>query len=512
MPATVASLIRIPSFHLSLLVHGADETTLQREIGWVHNSDLDDPTPWLESGQLLLTDGTQFRTDAAPSSYDGYVRRLLDREVVALGFATQVAHGAVPKPLREACERYGLPLLEVGDRAPFMAIIRHVADAISADQRERLEWLLDAQRAVARAALRPDGLELILRELERQLDCWIELYDASGTRVNTGSGREIPDEIERQVASGARTALRKGTPAAMRVETSEGGATLQTLGQRGRLLGVLAVGASAPLDAAEVDLVSSVISLASIALEQIRALATARLGVRAGMLELLLAGIVHAADDTAKRLWGPLPAAPLRVAVTRPEHPATALLNELELRAERSSGRLFFAERDGEIVIVVPEADTADLLDLVGSHESAVGVSAPIDWVTLPRGIDEANRARARTAPNRPHLLFDALAGAGVLGLLDPTEAESVARRTLEPVLTSGNPDHRPLLRTAAVWIAHNGAWDPASRELNVHRHTLRNRLQTLERMLSLDFSRFSDRAELWAALQYVDYPGKDQT
>lgn len=79
----------------------------------------------------------------------------------------------------------------------------------------------------------------------------------------------------------------------------------------------------------------------------------------------------------------------------------------------------------------------------------------------------------------------------------------------LDPLLSSANPDHRQLLRTAAVWIEHNGAWDPAARELNVHRHTLRNRLQSVERQLALDLSRFADRAELWAALLYVDYPGK---
>lgn len=509
MPATAASLLAVPSFHMSVVAGVTADADLQREIVWAHSSDLADPTPWLEPGQLLLTDGIQFVGDPPDDAYDRYVERLLDRGIVAIGFATRIAHDEIPGPLRAACERRGLPLLEVADRAPFMAIIRHVADVIAADRHERLEWLLGAQRAVARAALRPDGLQVILRELERQLDCWIELYDARGARVDAGTQRGVPDGIERQVTSSAREALRKGVPAGMRVDTANGGATLQTLGQQGRLLGVLAVGASAPLDAAGAELVDSVISLASIALEQSRNLETARLRVRAGMLELLLAGIVDVADDTARRLWGSLPTAPLRVAVPVPQQSQTALLNELELRAERSAGRLFFAERDGELVIIAPEQDAPAVAEILAHHETQAGVSAPVSWSALQRGIAEAHRAGLRTLPSRPVVMFEELADEGVLGLLDISDAEPVARRMLEPLLESRNPDHRFLLHTAAVWIEHNGAWDPAARDLSIHRHTLRNRLQTAERMLSLDLSRFSDRAELWAALQYVDYPGK---
>jgi purine catabolism regulator len=191
------------------------------------------------------------------------------------------------------------------------------------------------------------------------------------------------------------------------------------------------------------------------------------------------------------------------------EHATPALLNDLELRAERSAGRVFFAERDEELVVVVPVGDTALLTEVLAAHEAEAGVSAPVEWASLQRGIAEAHKAGARTLPTRPVVSFESLAEEGVLGLLDTAGAEPVARRMLAPLLESDNPDHRALLRTAAVWIEHNGAWDPAARELNIHRHTLRNRLQSVERLLALDLSRFADRAELWTALQHVDYPGR---
>ena len=58
------------------------------------------------------------------------------------------------------------------------------------------------------------------------------------------------------------------------------------------------------------------------------------------------------------------------------------------------------------------------------------------------------------------------------------------------------------LIESATAWLENNGAWDRAAKQLGVHRHTLRNRITTLEKMLALDLDRFGDRAELWAALQ----------
>jgi purine catabolism regulator len=155
-------------------------------------------------------------------------------------------------------------------------------------------------------------------------------------------------------------------------------------------------------------------------------------------------------------------------------------------------------------------ADEDVLRPLLVRHGRAAGLSAPVGWRDLPRGLTEARKAAERTRPGRPVVGFEALADEGLLGFLDAAGAEPVARRVLAPVLDSEDPDHRALLATAAVWLEHNGAWEPAAKELHVHRHTLRSRLATLERLLDLDLGRFADRAELWTALQLVQQRGQD--
>ena len=186
MPVTLEQLLAQPDFHLRLRA-GAEpgSPALRAPLAWVHSSDLPDPTPWLSPGGLLLTDGTQFDSDGETAWADGYVGRLVAAEVAALGFATQVVHTEVPARLVDACGRHGLILVEVAERAPFMAIIAFVNDAAAREQRERLEGSLAAHRTIARAALRPDGLNAVLKELEVQLGCWVALFDAAGYRVPT---------------------------------------------------------------------------------------------------------------------------------------------------------------------------------------------------------------------------------------------------------------------------------------------------------------------------------------
>jgi purine catabolism regulator len=499
MPTTIRELLRDDRFRLRLVVEAPE--LLDAPIVWVHSSDLPDPTPWLEAGHLLLTDGDQLRPSVGDGVVEEYVSRLREGGILGLGFATGIIHDAIPHALVAACEKLGLPLFEVADRTPFMAIIRHVADISAGDQRERLEWSLAAQRSLARAALRPDGLQAILRELENRLGCWVALYDGLGDRVRTSAGITMPEELRGEVDDAVRLVLSRGTRSGARLSAAGGEVTLQTLGQRDNLRGVLAVGTRAPLDPAGNDLVASVIALASISLEQSRSLEAARLDLRTGLLELLLAGSTEVAQRTAERLWGRLPAEPVRLSVTPMADVPVAFLTELELFAERNGARLFFAQRDEELILVSHDEELVP--GMLGRHRLLAGASAPVEWRDLGRSLDEARRSLGLATTDRAFVRFDDMAGEGMLGLLERAGAAEVARRTLEPLTAGGRADAQLLLVSAATWLHFNGGWDPASRRLQVHRHTLRARLTLVEEALSLDLSRFADRAELWAALRF---------
>ncbi|MFC6714687.1 helix-turn-helix domain-containing protein [Branchiibius cervicis] len=455
--------------------------------------------PWLEPGGLLLTDGVQFGERVSPRRAQAYVARLVDRGVVALGFAVRIVHDRVPEVLVTACERIGLPLLEIGPHTPFMQIIRSVSDAVAADRQVRLERSLAAQRAVARAALRPDGLAAVLRELERNLGTWVALFDSGGSRVRVPTHRSVPTELEQVVIRAARDLLAAGRPAGARLsDEGAGPVTLQTLGQRGRPLGVLAVGVGAGLDRAGTDLITSVIALASIAVEQSRALGQARRQLRSGAMELLRSGSVDAASRTVAQVWGELPGEPIRVATVAPSDGSTdALLAALELLADEHEGQLFFAENDGGITVVVGPSGQRDVRTALRTYGAHAGFSSPTRWSGFEEATAQARSALRRSTAKQPFVDFESVAATGLLGHLEATGADQVARTLLAPLDDES-------LTTLRIWLEHNGSWDPTAKALGVHRHTVRARIDAAGVLLGMDLNTFAARAEVWNALQLV--------
>ena len=69
----------------------------RRPIRWVHISELEDPTPWLSGGELLLTTGIQL--EGADASSAGSSRRLAEHGLAGLGLGTGFEHERLPKAL-----------------------------------------------------------------------------------------------------------------------------------------------------------------------------------------------------------------------------------------------------------------------------------------------------------------------------------------------------------------------------------------------------------------------------
>ena len=523
MPPSLNVLLRSRALKLRLVTPGPGSPTLDEPVSWVHSSDLEDPTPFLDAGQLLLTDGTQFPVGApssttaaggtashAPdkpnsSGYADYVKRLAEHGIAGLGFATQVIHGTLPQGLEEACRTHGLPLLEVPDRTPFIAIIRFVADQLAKEEHARAEWSLQAQRAISRAALRPDGLTSILGELERQLHSWVALYDAAGNYVRMPRNRPVPSNIASEVNAKVRSALDSGSRSAQHAEFGGQSVTLQTLGRKGSLRGALVLGAIEPLDPARTDIVNSVIGLASLALEQTRTLDTARRHLRAGVFEQLLAGSTDVAHKTAQQVWGQLPREPLLVTASQQENPPPNLLEALELLADDHRGAVFYALRGELLVVLAGTAHQDKVLEILARH-GACGISTETTMDGLSGALDEATRAlRRATELGTSAVEFSELSEGGMLGLLHEEKAGPVARALLQPLVAHDDAEQTELLATLREWFANNCVWDQTARRLGVHRHTLRNRIDAAGRILDLNLDSMRDRLEVFAAVQFLD-------
>ncbi|MCT9868170.1 PucR family transcriptional regulator [Paenarthrobacter aurescens] len=507
MPPTINTILHNSSLNLRLVSPDASGPGLDSSISWVHSSDLDDPTPFLDAGQLLLTDGTQFPVDEASGPlYNEYVERLVNHGISGLGFATQVIHGVLPQGLEDACRRQGLPLLEVPDRTPFIAIIRFVADWLAREQHARAEWSLQAQRAIARAALRPDGLRSILAELERQLHGWVALFDAAGNHILMPNNRPVPSALMPGVKDAVTKALDQGSRSVSQLTVDGEQVTLQTLGRRHYLRGVLVLGAIEPLDPARTDIINSVIALASLALEQTRTLDTARRHLRAGVFEQLLAGSTDVAERTARQVWGRLPAEPLVVTVALQPGQGQNLLEALELLSDDHRGAVFYAQRKENVVVLAGSNLQGKVAVLLERYGAAAGVSGEATFANLAQALREGERSLQRAVElSRPLVEFGEISQGGMLGLLQRDEAESVALRLIEPLSKHDESEQTQLRATVTAWLANNCVWDRTARELGIHRHTLRNRIDAAGIVLGLNLDSLRDRLELFAAVGFLE-------
>lgn len=492
---TLRALLARRDLHLRL--EGVP-TVLDTPVRWVHSSDLADPTPFLSEGLVLLTTGTQFPEG---TGYDEYVERLSARGVVGLGFGTEVVRVGIPPELAAACAAADLPLFEVPYRTPFIAVARANAEAIAAEAYARRSWALAAQRAIALAALRPDGLGATVAELARQLDTWVGLFDAAGELV-----REHPAPLHPSSADALRAevdgVLRRGARAGSSLRIGSLPFTLQTLGRGGHLRGVIAI-AAGDLDQEGRGVVTAVIAMAGLALEQHQGLARARNALRAGLVQSLLTDDPALARRIARDLWGSLPAAPVIVAVTDAASARLDGLAELlELRADERRGGLFFGRTDDGLVIVVPESDRRAIDEAADRFGARLGVSEPTAYDGFRAAVEQARLARDRGTGAVTD--FAAIARSGVLSALSG-EARTLARAELAPLIAHDAAEGTHLVDTLKGWLDNDCSHEASARALGVHRHTMRTRLATVERVLGRDLSSFATRAELWAALRALD-------
>ncbi|MDQ0573962.1 PucR family transcriptional regulator [Agromyces albus] len=513
MKPTVQTLLDRPELALTLLTP-ADRLAagaLAAPVTWAHSSDLADPTPFLDSGHVLLTTGTQFEADAGATFADAYVGRLRKTGIAALGFGTEVIRAGTPEALVAACDAQGLPLFEVPYPTPFIAIVRTVADLLAEDAYARHTWALAAQRAISLAALRPDGLSATLAELSNRIGAWVGLIDATGALDREAPAGALGQPALGEVVGEARSMLRRAQRASRTLVAGESTGhphrmTLQTLGGGGALRGVLAIGDSAELDQAGREVVTSVIALAGLALEQNRDLDRARGHLRSGLLRGILAGDTALAERVAAEMWGPLPAAPLRIAVTdAPAEHVDRLIELLELRVDERGGRLFFGRDDDRVVLVLEAGDAAIADELAAEFELPVGVSDPVAADGIARAHEQAMRALERARESGAGVVaFDEISRQGVLAFLARTDARAVALATLAPLAEHDAANGTDLVATTRVWLEHGGQFDATARQLGVHRHTVRSRIALAERLLGRDLSGFHARADLWAALLAV--------
>ncbi|WP_197058409.1 PucR family transcriptional regulator [Modestobacter caceresii] len=495
---TVATLVGNLALDLRLLTAGA---AVDRPVSWVHVSELADPTPFLEGGELLLITGVALRNGAQA---EDYVARLVAAGVVGLGFGTGVGRDDVPPELVAAAEGSGLALLEVPRPTPFIAISRTVSAALAADEYAAVTRAASAQQELTRAALAPGAPATVLERLARQVGGWVLLADAAGAPLEAVPATAARRAVELRPELDRLRGLR--APASAALSSPDETVLVQSLGSGARIRGFLAVGSPGVLPASERHVVNAAVLLLTLRLEQSRALDSAMASLRAALLRLLLAGEDAAVAEVVAELGGQLPGQPLTVVVVLGSSAQRAAVVDVAADASaRERAPFFSAELDGALVLLVASDGAvsgrlAALADRVPG--ASWGSSVPGTWSRLAEAVRQARQAaeHGRVRGARVTAFAD-LAIPGLAGLLDPATTQAFAEALLAPLTAADRTSAGDLVESVRVWLAHHGQWEPAATQLGVHRHTLRKRVRRAADLLGRDLDQPGTRAELWLAL-----------
>ncbi|TDC15614.1 PucR family transcriptional regulator [Streptomyces sp. 8K308] len=510
MRPTLASLVQHTALKLGVL---CGEDRLEAEVRWAHASELADPVPWLDGGELLLTTGLKLAVHDQ-GEMRAYVARLAGAGVVGLGFGVGVNHPEVPPALLGAARETGIPLLAVPRPTPFIAISKAVSAAIAAEQYRSVTAGFAAQRELTRAALSPGGQRSLLERLAGQVGGWAALYDLTGAVTAVAPGWAARRAT--RAAADVRRLADRPAPASVVTtgEPDDDRIELQSVGTGQLPRSVLAIGTATPLGPAERYAVQSAVALLTLTTERSRAFQAAEARLGGAVLRMLLSGEPDHARTVAGELYGGLLDAPLRVVVAEADAECTAL-EDLGLVVESA------AARAGEPVLAV--ADGADLVLLAADGGAAVaaladharieprgradglvlGVSEP----TGPSAVDTAYqhareallvaRRRGRTLVEHDHV-----ADGSIVPLLADEAVRAFADGMLRSLRDHDRRGRGDLLASLRAWLARHGQWDAAAADLGVHRHTLRYRMRRVEEILDRSLDDPDVRMELWLALK----------
>jgi purine catabolism regulator len=510
---TVGDLLRTPVLDIRPV---AGKRGLSNAIRWVHVSELEDPTPWLKGGELLLTTGMGVGKTAARQR--GYLDRLRKAELAGLGFGTGFSFRSVPRALAEAADRAGFPIFEVPYDVPFIAITEAVFTRLVAEQYELLSRSLDAEHTLTRAVLDGQGIDGVVRALTAAIRGWALLLDLHGrvTSAVPSSARAragpVWAELQSPKAEGQRFSLA--------VVEGADHIAIQPVTAQGRIEAFLAVGKKEALTQFDRIVSSHAQALLALELAKVRAVSDAERRLKGDLLDHILRETLAPGEarQAMERLGFDL-ARPVAAAVFTGTEPPERLAMACEEVLARQTPAFLASARD-DVVIAVLQPDgpgfLASLRDAVAARSAGAvlaGGGSLVPFDRLLQGLREARYAlQLCRADDRVQAEFADLGTYQLLlSLQDPDALRTFANSVLLTLDEYDGAHATELVPSLRAFLEKNARWESAAKDLFVHRHTLRYRMRKVEELTGRSLSSARDRMEFFLALRARDLLASDE-
>ena len=480
---TVEQLLRSPGLELSVLV---GHTGLSRTVSWAHVSELEDPTPWLLGGELIMTTGI-----ALPRSAGGqlkYLERLDRAGVAALALSDGLTTPPLSRAFLAAAEERGFPVLEVPLPVPFISVVRVVAAAVQVATNAQMNAQIQVFGTLRDLAFHEATPGQVFRRLEATLGYSLYLCSSSGAQLL----QEVPvppSDLVHLVPESPRQA-----------PTVDGGYALpvpSSAGSEGYLLAVPTPRA----DTTNLAALQSVAIVAAFLLNVRRQLeeVTRRQGAET-LAELLAGGLNQAAVQRHLAALGLDPAERYRLWAVDSGQVASSDALATKLR-ERNVNHLILSQRAHDFVLC-PDSET--VTEAIQSIDGIrAGNSRPLR-VSPQLALSRAEAVWALNRAIETRRAIYAFDGEDTDQWLtqDRAALSELVDRCLGSVIAYDQTHRTNLLDTVRVWLDNDRGTAEVARQLLLHPNTLTYRLKRFEKISGKRLSRTGDASEVWLALR----------
>lgn len=521
MPITVRDLLAVPGLGLEV-VSGAGG--LERAIRWVHTSELQDPTPWLSGGELLLTTGMALR--GSTTLQRAYLRRLVEAGVAGLGFGIGFGFDSVPPSILKAADKDSFPILEVPYPVPFIAIAEAVSTRLADDRLRDAQMSVEVHERLASLVAQGSGPADVCDEVVALSGGWTILFDLSGKVVARSSREGVTMPAPAEVWSSLPGGLidRKGPLSSSDMSPTSTQVAYSVTGGR-RHEGVLVFGKRGRLDQRDRIAVHHAVTVLGLLLASRRAVIDAERRVAGDILNEAFSG----------RLSGTELERRLELIGFSPQVPATALVIDVPAQLEGEAldeltwtidaalsvrARVVRTSLVGQrVTALVTHHDPEMLADELSKEIESGFNSAPLDGGVVRVGVGESVEThsirqsylaavlalRAGPSQNRVASPRDLGSYGLLLGSQPRPMIEGFVRSVLGPLIDRDSERSSDLVQSVRAYVQSGGRWESGADSLGVHRHTLRYRVRKAEELLGRDLSNAEDRLEVWLALKALD-------
>ena len=487
-------------------------------VRWVHVSELEDPTPWLSGGELMLTTGTSLDTAAKQRAF---VRLLAESNLSGLGFGTGFSHAKLPKALVDEAGKRGFPLFEVPDSTPFIAVTEKAFVRLVNEPYDVLQRGIAVQRRLERLVLEERGLEEIAATISSAVGGTVAILDGRGERLaGRGFRRKLSADAIAAVRREALAHATDGNPFVPSHPSLAGRALAHPVVSPGGgppQAWVVIVRDSGGLGDFERLILQQAVAVVALELMRRRVARETERRLAGDVLAGALGGKMEASE--LQRRLEPFgigdEAAVLVFSLDGPAAATGALERALAADACPAVVAPHAAGRR-ELLCAVVDAADRDPVDVAADARDALAaeggtVRAAASRAAAPEGLrqsfHEARCALEATAFSdgaAPQVA--SWRDLGAFTLLLSIQDEEALRLYCESVLgpiEGGDEEYGgELLRSLEAFIEQNGQWEKAARQVYCHRHTLRYRMRRVEELTGRDLSRAQDRIEFWLALR----------